>query len=84
MGDCPAAGVKDSRELQRQAEIATYCLRNPNADDSWRTLAEQVIEDVLAARAPWKPSGQVIRCVRSGFTRSMASRSRSIRVVGQA
>lgn len=44
----PAAGVKDSRELQRQAEIATYCLRNPNADDSWRTLAEQVIEDVLA------------------------------------
>ncbi|HIQ17224.1 MAG TPA: phage portal protein [Novosphingobium capsulatum] len=43
----PAPGVKESRELQRQAEIATYCLKNPNADDAWRSLAEQVIEDIL-------------------------------------
>lgn len=44
----PAAGMTESAELKRQAEIATYCLTNPNADDSWRSLAEQVIEDVLA------------------------------------
>lgn len=35
----PAPGVKESRELQRQAEIATYCLKNPNADDAWSQLS---------------------------------------------
>lgn len=43
----PAKGVKASRELARQIEIATYCLANPNADDSFRSLIEQVLEDTL-------------------------------------
>lgn len=43
----PIKGVKMNRELERQAEIAAYCLENPNRDDSWRSLVEQVTEDVL-------------------------------------
>lgn len=43
----PLPGVTETPELRRQIETATYCLQNPNAEDSWRTLAEQVIEDVL-------------------------------------
>lgn len=43
----PRPGIKETPELKRQIETATYCLANPNRDDSFRTLAEQVIEDVL-------------------------------------
>ena len=43
----PIAGVTESPELKRQIEVATYCLANPNGDDSWRSLAEQVLEDTL-------------------------------------
>jgi len=43
----PAPGVKETPELKRQIAVATYCLANPNRDDSWRTLAEQVLEDTL-------------------------------------
>lgn len=43
----PAPGVKETPELKRQIEIATYCFDNPNNEDSWRSFTEQVIEDVL-------------------------------------
>jgi Phage portal protein len=43
----PLKGVKANKEIDRQIEVATYCLNNPNADDSWRSLVEQVVEDVL-------------------------------------
>ncbi len=47
----PIPGVKMSRELERRAEIAASCLDHPNADDSFRTLIEQVIEDYLGVGA---------------------------------
>lgn len=43
----PMPGVKETPELRRQIEAATYCLQNPNHEDSWRTLTEQVVEDIL-------------------------------------
>lgn len=43
----PKPGVDENPELRRQIEMATYSLEHPNNDDSWRTFAEQVIEDVL-------------------------------------
>lgn len=43
----PRPGIKLNPELQRQIEIATACFHSPNEDDSFRTLMEQVIEDVL-------------------------------------
>lgn len=43
----PLPGVTETPELARQIEVATYCLSNPNGDDSWRSLAEQVLEDTL-------------------------------------
>lgn len=41
----PVKGVKLNAELQRQIDIATACLMQPNGDDSLRTLLEQVAED---------------------------------------
>jgi HK97 family phage portal protein len=43
----PKADVDLSAELQRQIEVATYCLAHPNAEDSFETLTQAVIEDVL-------------------------------------
>lgn len=43
----PADGVKLNAELERQIEIASYCIDHPNGDDSARTLFEQVVEDIL-------------------------------------
>ncbi|HEX7854455.1 MAG TPA: phage portal protein [Sphingobium sp.] len=59
----PIDGVKESPELARQAEVATYCLKNPNRDDSWNTMVEQVLEDLLigAAAIEKKPSGDPLR-----------------------
>lgn len=34
-------------ELQRQIDVATYCLNNPNEDDSFRSFVEQLVEDIL-------------------------------------
>jgi hypothetical protein len=47
----PKAGVTLSREIERQIEIVTQCFRKPNNDDSFRTLNEQVIEDILTGGA---------------------------------
>lgn len=43
----PVPGVTKNREHDRQIELATTCFEHPNNDDSFRTLAEQVIEDVM-------------------------------------
>ena len=43
----PRRGADASSELDRQIEIVARCLENPNADDSFRTMTEQVIEDLL-------------------------------------
>ena len=43
----PVRGVDLTPELQRQIDSVTRSLERPNGDDSFRTLAEQVIEDML-------------------------------------
>lgn len=43
----PVRGVEMNPELQRQIDVATVCLERPNNDDSFRTLAEQVLEDII-------------------------------------
>lgn len=43
----PSDGLHPNSELQRQIEIASYCIDHPNIDDSARTLFEQVAEDIL-------------------------------------
>ncbi|MBM7045430.1 phage portal protein [Rhizobium lusitanum] len=39
-------GVTETSEHLRQIEVATNCLLQPNQDDSFRTLIEQVVEDI--------------------------------------
>lgn len=43
--------VKLSPEISRQIDIATMCFSRPNADDSFRTLVEQIGEDILICGA---------------------------------
>ncbi len=43
----PLKGVTETPELARQIEVVTNCLAHPNHDDSFRSLVEQVIEDIL-------------------------------------
>lgn len=43
----PHDGVELNAELERQIEVATYCFNHPNQDDSFGTMAEQMIEDYL-------------------------------------
>jgi len=43
----PKNGVKMNKELERQIEVATFCLDHPNQDDTMRTMLEQVVEDIL-------------------------------------
>ena len=43
----PAKGAKLNSELQRQIDATSFCLDNPNSDDSARTLFEQVLDDVM-------------------------------------
>lgn len=43
----PAAGAEVNSEIRRQIAAVTRCLERPNGDDSFRTLVEQVLEDVL-------------------------------------
>lgn len=43
----PMPGVPESRELERQAEIVAYCLHHPNEEDSFRSMTEAVIEDLM-------------------------------------
>lgn len=61
----PLPGIKTSPELERQIETATYCLANPNRDDSFRSLMEQVLEDTLcgAGAIETQVSGDAVRPV---------------------
>ena len=43
----PKKGVTLNSELQRQCDVATYCLANPNQGDSWRSFVEKVVTDTL-------------------------------------
>lgn len=56
-------GVDMTPELASQIEVASYCLDHPNADDSFRTWVEQVVEDVLhgAGASEIRSSGDPIR-----------------------
>jgi len=42
----PVDGLHPNSELQRQIDLASYCIDHPNVDDSARTLFEQVAEDI--------------------------------------
>ena len=59
----PLPGIELNPELERQIEVVTACLERPNNDDSFRTLVEQVIEDVLcgAGAIEQQPSGDMTR-----------------------
>jgi hypothetical protein len=43
----PTDGQHPNSELQRQIDVASYCIDHPNLDDSARTLFEQVAEDIM-------------------------------------
>jgi len=43
----PRRGAAASEELLRQIAVATHCLEQPNEEDSFRSLIEQVLEDAL-------------------------------------
>lgn len=43
----PKAGIEENSEIRRQCELVTTCLRNPNNEDSWRSLVEKVITDLM-------------------------------------
>lgn len=47
----PLDGIDLNPELERQIEVATYCFANPNRDDSFSTLCEQLVEDYLIGAA---------------------------------
>lgn len=59
----PMPGVELNSELERQAEIVHYAFDHPNRDDSFRTLAEQVMEDILlgAGAIEMQVSGDIER-----------------------
>jgi hypothetical protein len=59
----PKPSVKLNAEIKRQIEIATACFMRPNNDDSFRTLLEQTIEDIIcgAGAIEIQPSGDVHR-----------------------
>ncbi|GGH14727.1 hypothetical protein GCM10007036_14230 [Alsobacter metallidurans] len=50
----PRKGIDINPELQRQIDIATACLTNPNNDDSFHTFVEQLVEDVLHGAAAYE------------------------------
>jgi len=59
----PMDGVKLNSELERQIEVASYCVDHPNNDDSARTLFEQLTEDILlgAGAVEMQLSGDELR-----------------------
>lgn len=56
-------GVTETPEHVRQIEVATACLSQPNQDDSFRTLLEQVVEDICvgAGAVEMQMGGDAIR-----------------------
>lgn len=59
----PSNGIDLNSELERQIEIATYCIDHPNMDDSARTMFEQVVEDIMlgAGAVEMQDSGDPMR-----------------------
>jgi phage portal protein BeeE len=47
----PKPGVALTSEIKRQINITTSCLERPNRDDSFESLAEQTVEDILVCGA---------------------------------
>lgn len=47
----PLDGIELNSELQRQIDAVTTSLAHPNADDSFQSLLEQVVEDYLVGAA---------------------------------
>jgi phage portal protein BeeE len=43
----PKKDIELNSELQKQIDISTYCLQQPNHDDSFRSFSEQLLEDML-------------------------------------
>lgn len=43
----PKKGIEMNPELQRQCDVAAFCLNYPNEGDSWRSLVEKVLTDAL-------------------------------------
>ena len=43
----PVRGVELNSELERQIAVVTRCLDRPNTDDSFRSMTEQVLEDII-------------------------------------
>jgi hypothetical protein len=43
----PIHGVNENSLLKKQCEIVRTCLESPNDDDSFRSMLEQVLEDML-------------------------------------
>lgn len=59
----PKRGVEMNSELERQIELATFCLDHPNHDDTMRTFLEQIAEDMMlgAGAAEVQVSGDALR-----------------------
>lgn len=59
----PIDGQSPNSLLQKQIDIATFCIDHPNIDDSARTLFEQVAEDIMlgAGAIEMQLSGDPIR-----------------------
>ncbi|QEH36518.1 Phage portal protein [Aquisphaera giovannonii] len=43
----PKKGVEENSEIRRQCELVTTCLKSPNNEDSWRSLVEKVVTDIM-------------------------------------
>src|SRR5438270_5090721 len=43
----PKKGVESNTEIERQCKVVTHCLKYPNTEDSWRSLVEKVLTDVM-------------------------------------
>lgn len=59
----PIRGVEMNPELQRQIDVVSRCIERPNNDDSFRSLLEQVVEDILcgAGAIEQQLSGDALR-----------------------
>lgn len=60
---CPLPDIEANAEIKRQIEVVTNCLMRPNNDDSFHTLIEALIEDILcgAGAVEIQPSGDLLR-----------------------
>ena len=59
----PKPGVELNAEIAGQIEVVKACFERPNNDDSFRTLVEQLIEDICcgAGAVEIQPSGNMLR-----------------------